>query len=118
MNHSTVSLNHIFELFDSLVKPILMYGCAVWGYGAINEIEAYHLQFMKRTLGVKVTTNACVVYAETGRFPLHIDINLCMIKYWLKILNSDVKKLIHVAYNAMLQPGAYAGFLRGGGAQL
>ena len=29
-----------------------MYGCAVWGYGAINEIEAYHLQFMKRTLGV------------------------------------------------------------------
>ena len=56
MNHSTVSLNHIFELFDSLIKPILMYGCAVWGYGAINEIEAYHLQFMKRSLGVKVTT--------------------------------------------------------------
>ena len=103
MNHSTVSLNHIFELFDSLIKPILMYGCAVWEYGAINEIEAYHLQFMKRTLGVKVTTNSCVVYAETGRFPLHIDINLCMIKYWLKILNSDVKKLIHVAYNTMLE---------------
>ena len=109
MNHSTVSLNHIFELFDSLIKPILMYGCAVWGYGAINEIEAYHLQFMKRTLGVKVTTNSCVVYAETGRFPLHIDINLCMIKYWIKILNSDVKKLIHVAYNTMLQhPEKYA----------
>ena len=86
-----------------------MYGCAVWGYGAINEIEAYHLQFVKRTLGVKVTTNSCVVYAETGRFLLHIDINLCMIKYWIKILNSDVKKLIHVAYNTMLQhPEKYA----------
>ena len=46
---------------------------------------------MKRTLGVKVTTNSRVVYAETGRFPHHIDINLCMIKYWIKILNSDVK---------------------------
>ena len=79
-----------------------MYGCAVWGYGAINEIEAYHLQFMKRTLGVKVTTNSCVVYAETGRFPLHIDINLCMIKYWIKILNSDVKKIDtrRIQYNA------------------
>ena len=22
MNHSTVSLNHIFELFDTLIKPI------------------------------------------------------------------------------------------------
>ena len=67
-----------------------MYGCAVWGYGAINEIEAYHLQFMKRTLGVKVNTNSRVVYAETGRFPFNIDINLC-IKYRIKILNSDVK---------------------------
>ena len=92
MNHSTVSLiNHIVELFDSLIKPILMYGCAVWKYGAINEIEAYHLQFMKRTLGVKVNTNSCVVYAETDRFPLHIDINLCLLKYWINILNSDVK---------------------------
>ena len=58
----------------------------------ILNIEAYHLQFMKKTLGVKVTTNSCVVYAETGRFPLHIDIYLCMIKYWIKILNTDVKK--------------------------
>ena len=32
-----------------------------------------------------------------------------MIKYWLKILNSDVKKLIHAAYNTMLQhPEKYA----------
>ena len=58
---------------------------------------------MKRTLGVKVTTNSCVVYAETGRFPLHVDINLCMIKYWINILNSDVKKIIHVSNNTMLQ---------------
>ena len=65
-----------------------MYGCA------INEIEAYHLQFMKRTLGVKVTTNSCVVYAETGRLPLHVDLNLCMIKYRINTLNSDVKKII------------------------
>ena len=89
-NHSTVSLDHILKLFDSLIKPILMYGCA------INEIEAYHLQFMKRTLGVKVTTNSCVVYAETGRLPLHVDLNLCMIKYRINTLNRDVKKIIHV----------------------
>ena len=97
------------KLFDSLIKPILMYGCAVWGYGAINEMEAYHLQFTKRTLGVKVTTNYCVVYTETGRFPLHIHINVCMIKYWINILNSDVNKLIHVACKKMLQhPEKYA----------
>ena len=44
-----------------------------------------------------MTTNSSVVYAETGIFPLHI-INVCMIKYWFKILNGDTNKLIHLAY--------------------
>ena len=29
LKHHTVSLNHIFQLFDTLIKPILTYGCAV-----------------------------------------------------------------------------------------
>ena len=98
VNHPTVSLNHIFELFDTLIRPILRYGCAVWGCYSITEIEKYHLQFIKRTLGVKMTTNSSVVYAETGIFPLHIYINVRMIKYWFKILNGDTNKLIHIAY--------------------
>ena len=28
-SHPTVSLNHIFELFNCLIKPVLTYGCAV-----------------------------------------------------------------------------------------
>ena len=32
-----------------------MYECAVLGCGSINEFKANHLQFMKRTVGVKVT---------------------------------------------------------------
>ena len=98
VNHPTVSLNHIFELFDTLIRPILRYGCAVWGCHSITEIEKYHLQIIKRPLGVKMTTNSSVVYAETGLFPLHIYINVCMIKYWFKFLNGDTNKLIHIAY--------------------
>ena len=102
-SHPTVSLNHIFELFDCLIKPVLTYGCAVWGFGNIAEIEKCHLQFMKQTLKVKMTTNSCVVYAETWRFPLCVFINMCMIKHWLKILNMNVKQLVHVAYREMFQ---------------
>ena len=36
LKHPTVSLNHIFQLFDTLIKPILAYGCAVWGTGGSN----------------------------------------------------------------------------------
>ena len=38
-SHSTVFLNHIFKLFDCLIKPVSTYGCAVWGSGNIAEIE-------------------------------------------------------------------------------
>ena len=51
-----------------------------------------------------MTTNSCVVYAETCmRFPLCVFINMCMIKHRLKILNMNVKQLVHVAYREMLQ---------------
>ena len=45
---------------------------------------------------MKATTNTAMVYSETERYPLAIHINLCIIKFWFKILNSDVHKLIHI----------------------
>ena len=56
LKHPHVSLNHIFELFDSLINPILTYGCAVWGAGNYNVTETYHNKIMKRTLRVKGST--------------------------------------------------------------
>ena len=66
-------------------------------------IEAFHLKFLKHVLDVKSTTNTAMVYAETGRYSLAIQINLYIIKFWFKILNSDVHKLIHIVYHHLLQ---------------
>ena len=60
--HPHVSLNPMFELFDSLIKPIPIYGCAVWGAGYYNDIKTYYNKFMKRTLRVKGSTNTCLLY--------------------------------------------------------
>ena len=30
-----------FDLFKKLVKPILLYGCEVWGFGNIDVLEEY-----------------------------------------------------------------------------
>ena len=40
---------------------------------------------------------------QTGRFPLSIYVNLCVGKWWFKILNSDVHKVIYVVYHHRLQ---------------
>ena len=79
IKHPSVSVQHIFELFDCLIKPILCYGCSLYGYENYAVIEAFHLKFMKHVLDVKATTNTAMVYAETGIYPQAIHINLCII---------------------------------------
>ena len=71
LKHPTVSLNHIFQLFDTLIKPILTYGCAVWGTGNYTDIETYHNKFLKRTLRVKSSTNTCLLYMEIPTLCFH-----------------------------------------------
>ena len=62
------------KLFDTLVLPILSFGCKVWGVdtkcGA--AAEALHRDFLRRLLGVRKSTANHMVLAELGRFPLQV----------------------------------------------
>ena len=44
------------KLFDTLVSPILIYGCEIWGYENKQSIEKMHLQFCKKILHVRNST--------------------------------------------------------------
>ena len=70
------------ELFDSLVIPIMLYACEVWGAGKIESLERLHLKFLKYTLRVKMNTVNNMVYGELGRFPISIAIQKRTIGYW------------------------------------
>ena len=50
-----------------------------------SDIAKIHINFNKTVLGVKSSTNTCLIYAETGQFPLYITIYRQIIKYWLKL---------------------------------
>lgn len=93
---------HKVELFDKLIVPILNYGGEVWGFAHANVIEKVQLQFCKRLLGVKKTTQNDFVYGELGRTTCIIKRYLLIIKYWFKILQSNSTKYIKVVYNMML----------------
>ena len=54
LKHPSVSVNYIFELFDCLLKPILMYECEIYGAHTYSCIESFHLKFMKHILDVNV----------------------------------------------------------------
>ena len=85
------------ELFDKLVTPILNYGSEMWGFIQGNAIERVHLQFCKRLLGVKKTTQNDFIYGELGRTNFLTKQYLLIIRYRFKILVSAWKKCIRIA---------------------
>ena len=74
------------ELFNKLVKPVLLYGCEVWGFGNVEVIERVRLKFIKIILNLKRCTPNHIVYGEVGVYPLKIDIQTRMVSYWSKLL--------------------------------
>ena len=42
----------MFELFDKMISPILLYSSEIWGFEHANEIEKMHIKFCKQVLGV------------------------------------------------------------------
>ena len=76
------------KMFDSYILPILEYNSAIWSKNTqINELEKIQIQYLKSVINVRKQTPTLAVYAETGRFPLHIRQKLATLNYWIKLRN-------------------------------
>ena len=58
------------ELFDRMIVPILLYGCEVWCPSMTKLASKLQLRFYKIIMKMNKTTPSCMVYGETGQFPL------------------------------------------------
>ena len=96
------------KLFDSLIKPILLYGSEIWGADNKNEtkdndpLEQVHIKFCKMVLGTSKTSvnNAC--RGELGRYPIELFSTYRSIKYWSDILTKEPSMLSKMAYHDSL----------------
>ena len=77
------------SIFDIYVNSILSYGSEVWGFHKSPDVEKIHTQFCKNVLGVKKSTSNALVYYELGRLPLYLTRKLRIIKFWLRIMQSE-----------------------------
>ena len=92
------------KIFNSQIKPILLYGSEVWGpYNNFdydtwdyNKIERTHTQYLKRALGCNYQTSNIMTRGEVGARPLLLDIIKKIISYI-----SNIKGRTHtLAYSA------------------
>ena len=83
-----------FNLFDSLVASVLNYGAEVWGFMSAEAIERVHRKFCKYMLNVKISTNNYAVYYELGRYPLIVERQCRIVKYWSTLLHKSKNNCI------------------------
>ena len=104
----------LLKLFDSLIKPILLYGSEIWGasYWRFyqnnstlkfltednSHFEHTHLKFCKQLLGVNPRASNLACRGDLGRFPLSISVTLNIVKFWKHLIDSDKNSLAWKAY--------------------
>ena len=82
------NLGITLHLFNSCIKPILLYASDFWGCLKLpkpNPIETMYLRFCKDALGVQIRTVNTGALLELGQIPLYIYGKKNCIKNWDRI---------------------------------
>jgi hypothetical protein len=111
-SHNISSGKVAIKLFDSMVKPILLYGCQIWGqnftkclqkddFGQFDKLSFEDVQnkMCKFVLHVGKQTSNLTSRAELGRYPLFISAAVLTIKFLVKLIQSPDK----LAYSAYIE---------------
>ena len=81
---------HQSQLFDVFVKPVLSYGCEVWGVDVLlqpdSAPERVHRWFCRRLQGLPQGASSAVALTELGRWPLHLHWLQQLTRFWNRML--------------------------------
>ena len=94
----SLGIEEKIKLFESMINPIMNYGCEVWGFHKGKNIKRLHLKFLKQVLKVNQHTTSSMVYGELSRVPMFVIRKIRIVNYWFKIIkNPDL--LISIILN-------------------
>ena len=128
VDRTKISFQAANTLFDSLIKPITLYGAPIWLptspivkniLSAMNNYpenignittkilrtpcERVHLSFLRWSLGVHKKSSTIGLWGESGRFPLIYQSIKLTLSYFKRILNSNKNSLVHAALTEQIR---------------
>ena len=95
----------MLHIFDTLIKPILLYGNDVWGVSpSVNsDIDKVFFWFLKCILKVKTSTSNDITLGEVGAIPLSVQSHINVLTFYRKLAgmpeNTIVKQVFVALYN-------------------
>ena len=119
---SKLSFKALTTLFDSLIKPIILYGAPIWTPTSVinksiikhlnskpvdvkkfiskinrTNSEKVHLSFLKWSLGVHRKASNIGVWGETGRYPLIYQSIRLTLNYYKRLLSIPKNSFVFAA---------------------
>jgi hypothetical protein len=95
------------DLFNKMVKLVLLYRWKKWGYGNCKIIERVYLIFCNFLLHIKTSTPLLMIYCKLDPYPLEIDIKIHdVISYWLMVNNQNFPMLFIIYLSSCLTHNA------------
>lgn len=125
VNKTKLSIRSLCTLFDSLIKPVVLYGAPLWcpSMSVVKSIckqisstasnidhasllrktslincEKVHLNFLKWALGVNRLASNLGSWGETGRYPLVYECLNLTLKYVKRLQSLDNNSLVFLAF--------------------
>ena len=85
------------------MKPLLLYGSEIWGFGNIDIIERSQLKFLKYIFNLKKSTPSFMIYGELGIMPIYTDTKTRVISYWSKTISMSDQhtRLSYIVYKLL-----------------
>ena len=87
------------ELYNKLIIPVLTYGCEVWGFENLEQIEILQRKFLKNALRVNKFVANAMTYGETGQMKVEITIYTRMISFWHRLRSGHNSKISKMLFN-------------------
>ena len=103
-NFGSVSPEIMIHGYNTLIKPLLLYGSDIWGISANGGgvIDKVCLWFIRCVLRVKQTTSNPISFGEVGVTPPSYLAHANSILYYKRLLDMDKSKLPSIVFNELM----------------
>ena len=92
-------------LFETLITPIVLYGCEVWGCNISIEpwrkVDMTQNQFITSNLKLKGITPYHILFIKDGVSPIESETMFRQLMYKKKLYNMESKRLPKIASNSI-----------------
>jgi hypothetical protein len=90
------------HLYDTCILPILLYGCEIWGFSDLTQIEIFNSQFCKQILRLGGKTVNNMARGELGKHKIELYIKNRMLNYWARLATGKNSKISVAMYRSLV----------------